>query len=88
MGATDKEFWEVKSQSHGDVSMIHVLHLMKSIILPGNPAVVRAVWDEGFPNLKNTRICRQGSGSLNNCTRSGNRSRRPFAWVLRVLFYN
>lgn len=28
VGATDKEFWEVKSCSHGDVSMIHVLHLM------------------------------------------------------------
>lgn len=60
MGATDKEFWEVKSWSHGDVSVIHVLHLMQAIILPGNSAVVREVWDEGFPNLKNIRVRRLG----------------------------
>lgn len=28
VGATDKEFWKVKSWSHDDVSMIHVLYLM------------------------------------------------------------
>lgn len=28
VGATDKEFWEVKSWSHGDVSVIHILYLM------------------------------------------------------------
>lgn len=78
VGATDKEFWEVKSWRHGDVSVIHVLHLMKHIILPRNSAAVRVVWDERFPKLKNTRVCRQGSGSLNNCTRSAKRSRRPF----------
>lgn len=60
MGATDKEFWEVKSWSHGDVSVIHVLHLMQAIILILNSAVVREVWDEGFPNLKNIRVHRLG----------------------------
>ena len=32
MGATDKEFWEVRSWSHGDVSVMHVLHCDGSLL--------------------------------------------------------
>lgn len=73
---TDKEFWEVKSRSHGDVSMIRVLHCDGSLLFCSGTRLFRKVWDKGFSNLKNMRICRQGCGNLKNYTGYDTKLRR------------